>query len=229
VFSKIIFVLKNQFFDPLVNVIFPPICYICEYYLPADRKIICQTCWDKIPAFDGQLDTALSKRSFDQIFILFEFQDTIRLLIHLLKYKRHLTLASYFALQANSRFNLSEINYYDEIVPVPLYKTRERERGYNQSEVIANALSKIIKVPVETEHLLRIRPTSTQTRMSREEREFNVSMAFSCPRKLKNRNILLIDDVITTGSTTEACMQVLKNAGAKKVGVLVIAHPLEND
>jgi ComF family protein len=221
--------LKKQFFDPLVDVFFPPICYICDCYLPPGREIICQKCWDEIPAFNSQLDFSLSKRPFDRLFILFEFQDTIRQLIHLLKYKRHLTLASLFAEEANIRFSLSTDSQYDEIVPVPLYKTRERARGYNQSEEIANALNKIINVSVKSEHLVRIRPTSTQTRMSREERELNVSEAFYCPQKLTNRSILLVDDVITTGSTTEACVKVLKKAGVKNVDVFVIAHPLENE
>jgi ComF family protein len=181
-----------------------------------------------IPSFNGTCDQSIKERSFDEIFILFEFQEIIQALIHLLKYKRHLTLAYFFALEAKNRFNLDEGNCYNEIIPVPLYKTRKRERGYNQSEEIARALSKLINVPVKTEHLVRIRFTSTQTRMSREEREKNVFQAFHCPANLKSKSILLIDDVITTGSTVEACVKILKESGAKKVDVLVIAHPLEN-
>ena len=182
-----------------------------------------------IPDFNGQLDHSLSKRSFDNLFILFEFQATIRQLIHLFKYKRHLSLANYFAQEAKTRFFQSDPCPYDEIIPVPLYKTRKRERGYNQSEEIAKALAAMINVPVKSEHLLRIHPTSTQTRMSREERELNVSKAFYCPKDLTGMSVLLIDDVITTGSTTEACLKILKQAGVNRLDVLVIAHPLEND
>jgi ComF family protein len=114
---------------------------------------------------------------------------------------------------------------YNEIIPVPLYKTRSRERGYNQSEAIANAMAKIFNLPVKNEHLLRIRPTSSQTKMSKEEREKNVKNVFHSPKKLHGRRILLIDDVITTGSTTEACLKTLKGAGANSVDVFVIAHP----
>jgi ComF family protein len=210
-----------------VDVIFPPLCYICESYLQADQKIICQNCWLKIPEFNGQLDQSLSKRTFDRLFILFEFEDTIRQLIHLLKYKRHLTLASYFGIEASIRFDFCHHNPYDEIIPVPLHPTRRRERGYNQSEEIALALARIINIPVKSEHLMRIRLTSTQTRMTREERDMNVMGAFKCTANLSQKNILLIDDVITTGSTVEACLKVLKDAGAKKIDVLVIAHPLE--
>lgn len=219
--------LRRYIFDSIIDVLFPPLCYICQCYLESAQKIICKTCWENIPAFSGPLDKSLSKRSFDNLFILFEFEATIRVLIHLLKYKRHLTLASYFAKEAVKRFNLFHFSY-DEIIPVPLFKTRRRERGYNQSEEIAYRLADLIQVPVKSEHLLRIRSTSTQTRMKRDERELNVSGAFKCDVNLKDHHILLIDDVITTGSTTEACLNILKSAGAQTVDVLVIAHPLEN-
>jgi ComF family protein len=219
---------RRYIFNTIVDVLFPPLCYICESYLESGQKIICKTCWKNIPTFKGPLDKSLSKRSFDNLFILFEFEITIRILIHLLKYKRHLTLASYFAREAVKRFNLSHLSY-DQIIPVPLFKTRRRERGYNQSEEIAHRLADLIHVPVKSAHLLRIRSTSTQTRMSREEREQNVSGAFKCDVNLKKHRILLIDDVITTGSTTEACLNILKTAGAQTVDVLVIAHPLENE
>jgi len=134
-------------------------------------------------------------------------------------------LAQYFAREAKQRFPVFKNRYYHQIVPVPLYKTRKRERGYNQSEEIAKALAKIIHIPVKSEHLLRIRSTLSQTKMSEKEREKNVRKAFSCPVILTGKNILLVDDVITTGSTIEACVKALKSAGAKVVDVFTIAHP----
>ncbi len=221
---------KKQIFDPIVDVFFPPICYICDCYLHPGHKIICENCWSEIPAFDGKLDQSLSNRSFDNLFILFEFEDKIRQLIHLLKYKRHLTLAQYFACEAKLRFSNLQYGSYHAIVPVPLYKTRKRERGYNQSEEIANALSKIYQIPVKSEHLLRIRPTSSQTKMSREQRDLNMLDAFNCPQKNHERRILLIDDVITTGSTIDACAKALKKSGINEVDAFAVTHPpLENN
>jgi len=221
--------LKKNLFDPMVDQFFPPVCYVCDVSLSEDRKIICAKCWSEIPPFDGKLDQSLKSRSFDNLYVLFEFEDKIRELIHLLKYKHHLTLAEYFAIEANVRFPELKKQFYNEIIPVPLYKTRLRERGYNQSEVIAKALAETIQIPVKSEHLLRIRPTSSQTRMNKEERERNVQDAFSCSTNVSGNNILLIDDVITTGSTTEVCVNLLKKAGAKRVDVFVVAHPLESD
>jgi ComF family protein len=217
--------LKRYILNPVIDVFFPPICYICDCYLPAGQKIICKNCWSEIPAFDGKLDQSLTTGPFDTLYILFEFEDKIRHLIHLLKYKQHLTLAEYFASEAKNKFpNLMKQNY-NEIIPVPLYKTRKRERGYNQSEEVANALANIFQIPVKSEHLLRIRPTSSQTKMNKEQREKNIKNVFYCPKKLHGNNILLVDDVITTGSTIEVCVNTLKEAGAKRVDVFVIAHP----
>ena len=137
-------------------------------------------------------------------------------------------MAQYFAREAKIRFPVFNNANYDEIVPVPLYKTRKRERGYNQSEEIAKALSHIFQIPVKSEHLLRTRSTLSQTKMSEKEREQNVRNAFSCPVRLTDSNILLVDDVITTGSTIEACVKALLSAGAKKVDVFAIAHPSIN-
>ena len=137
---------KRQIFDPFIDLIFPPICYICNGYLSQDRKIICVTCWSEIPEFDGKLDQSLRTRSFDSLFILFEFEDKIRQLIHLLKYKRHLSLARYFAEEAKLRFSVLNCRSHDEIVPVPLYRTRKRERGYNQSEEIAIEMANIFQI-----------------------------------------------------------------------------------
>jgi len=225
--EKIYNSLQKNFIDPLIDVLFPPLCYICNSLLPSHRKIICQVCWEKIPLFKGNLDKSLKNKSFDNLFILFEFEETIRLLIHLLKYKRHLTLAQYFARAATQCFPLFHARLYTAIVPVPLYKTRKRERGYNQSEEMSKALGQLCHVPINTELLLRMRYTASQTKMSREEREKNVKNAFYCPRITQETRILLVDDVITTGSTIEACIQVLKKAGINEVDVLAIAHPRE--
>jgi len=99
----------------------------------------------------------------------------------------------------------------DLIVPAPLHPAKLRERGYNQSELIARGISGVINIPVETGLLLRTIPTGTQTKKSRYERWENVKDTFSITdaEKLKNRHILLVDDVITTGATIEACASAL--------------------
>ena len=90
---------------------------------------------------------------------------------------------------------------------------------------MSKALGQLYHIPVNTELLLRMRYTASQTRMSRVEREKNVKNAFYCPHKIQETRILLVDDVITTGSTMEACIKVLKKAGNTEVDVFAIAHP----
>jgi ComF family protein len=110
---------------------------------------------------------------------------------------------------------------YDLIIPVPLHKGRMRERGYNQSYLISEGLSRVLNIPVKAGILIRSRYTDSQTTLSREGRIENVSGAFEIKSKhipeIEGRRILLLDDVITTGSTTESCAKTLKENGAKTV------------
>jgi ComF family protein len=227
--AKATTVLKKSFIDSVIDVFFPPICHICDELLPDGRRIICIHCWQKISIFDAKPDKSLQRCSFDKLYVLFNFDETIRLLIHFIKYKRYLTLARYFANEAERQFPEIKNQSYDAIVPVPLYKTRQRERGYNQSEEIAKALGDIFNIPVKSELLLRKRNTASQTKMSREERERNVKGAFESIPGVCEGRILLVDDVVTTGSTTEACIQALKSAGADLVDIFTIAHPLSGE
>jgi ComF family protein len=210
---------------PIKDIFFPPICTICEQIITTEYEIVCPDCWQKIPRFSGTLDDSPKKQSFNKIYIIFEFDESVRLLIHLLKYKRYLTLAHLFAREVKDYFRHCFSELPDIIIPVPLFKSRKRERGYNQSEVFSNALGKILNIPVKTELLLRIRYTASQTKMSKEEREKNIRNAFICRELITDLQILLVDDVVTTGSTIEACIKVLQKSGAKKVDVLAIAHP----
>ena len=127
---------------PFLDIIYPPLCHNCDCLLPPDRTIICRECWLQIGRFKGELDTTLAGRSFDNIFILFEYGPVVRALIHLLKYKRYLGLCHHLSQEAGVRFPNFGTTGYTAVVPVPLHKTRKRERGYNQSEEIGRAIAR---------------------------------------------------------------------------------------
>lgn len=112
------------------------------------------------------------------------------------------------------------------LIPVPLYKKKLKERGFNQSEEIAKELSFFWKIPLISDVLLKIKETSSQIKLSKEEREKNLKEAFICKNfeKIKGKKIILIDDVFTTGSTMEECSRILKQAGAKEILGIVIAR-----
>lgn len=118
--------------------------------------------------------------------------------------------------------NFSGIDY---IIPVPLHPNREKKRGYNQSEKIGVGISAITKIPVLTGVLVRNVETQTQTKMNKEERWQNVSGKFilTDTEVLKNKHVLLVDDVITTGATTESCGSVLLGVEGLKLSIAALA------
>ncbi len=115
---------------------------------------------------------------------------------------------------------------WDRIVPVPLHPVKQREREFNQAERLARALSRATGIPLDSRLLRRDRATRTQTRLSREERQANVRRAFSLRHagQLDGRRYVLVDDVFTTGATTNACARILKEAGAANVCVWTVAR-----
>jgi len=157
----------------------------------------------------------------DSVF-LFEQDHRVRAAIHLLKYSGAERIAEMFGIFiAKKIVNDEKFSMSDIIIPVPLHPARRRERGYNQSELIANSTSRGLGIPIECRLLERTRQTQTQTLFDAEGRKKNIADAFSVKESFvgaaKGKNILLIDDVITTGSTVKECARVLKENGAAEV------------
>lgn len=112
----------------------------------------------------------------------------------------------------------------EALIPVPLHKSRERSRGYNQSLLLANELSAMCNIPVDAEHLIRTRRTSTQTAFSRAQRRRNVKNAFACRGFVRYGAVVLVDDVCTTGSTLSQCARALKAVGVERVYAVTACH-----
>jgi ComF family protein len=148
-------------------------------------------------------------------------------LIHEIKYQGVKELA--YELGKEFGMDLKEsgiIDGIEMICPVPLHKEKEKRRGYNQSEWLAFGLSEILELPVEKNILKRIIFTSTQTKKNREQRWENVKDAFETAdtNKIKNKHILLLDDVLTTGATLEACAQQFLETEGVKVSIATLAY-----
>lgn len=193
-----------------------PRCEVCSQPFPGGRggEFVCANCRDRGFHFVCALAPLLARGS-------------AREMLHRLKYKRERWLAPVLAgwmaeVAEDERLDLGGIG---ALVPVPLHPARKRERGYNQAELLAGALGRVWGKPVE-ELLRRKRFTETQTRFDRAERMRNLRGAFEAAggETIRGRNLLLVDDVFTTGSTLDECARVLIGAGAGAVWAVTAAR-----
>ncbi len=217
----------NTFVEPVVSLFLPALCIHCNNSLPAGRRIICENCYQELlpipPNIFERIKKTFVSGQIDEIHVLFQFTPLFQELIHLLKYQRYLTIAEYFA---GSLAQSLSGNHYDCITAVPLNPIRYRERGYNQSFLLAARCAEIMQIEFSSGLLTRKRNTQSQTKLSRKERIENIQNAFFINGDVKNKKLLIIDDVITTGSTLNECAGVLKNFGAGSVHAAAIATPL---
>ncbi|MFQ5801790.1 MAG: ComF family protein [Candidatus Methylomirabilales bacterium] len=160
--------------------------------------------------------------------LLYDRDDPLREVLLLFKHGRRDALGGPLGrLMADRATHLFGHSTIDAVVPVPLHRKRERERGFNQAEILASVVARRLRRPVLRKTLQRIRPTLPQTGKPR-ERARNVRGAFAVgnPAKIKNRSLLLVDDVLTTGATVNECAKVLMKAGARGVLVYTLARAL---
>jgi len=190
----------------------PPLCPKCGR--PQPSGILCPTC----VSWSAKIDGIRSPFRFDGI---------MRQAIHQLKYRNLRTLAVTLS-QLLKDYLVANPIPAEVLVPVPLHPKRLRERGYNQSSLVARELGKLTNLAVVDDCLLRQRPALPQARSaSVEERHRNVAEAFSCrDEQLRGRQVLLIDDVATSGATLDACATALKASGAASVWGLVVAREI---
>ena len=192
----------------------PPFCPRCGR--PQASSIVCPSCWQRPTEIDG-------------IRSLFRFDEVVRKSIHELKY-RNLKAISPCLAELLADYLKENPLPGEALVSVPLHPRRLRERGYNQSSLLARELGKRIDLPVIEDCLIRIKQAQPQVRaVDVEERRSNVADAFVCrDERVKGKEIILIDDVCTSGATLESCAAVLKNRGATSVWGLTLAREIRN-
>jgi ComF family protein len=148
--------------------------------------------------------------------------------IHQFKFQQKLKLGPHLAqLLISQLTNHVDLNDYQSILPVPLHKTRQKQRGYNQSTILAKYLAHHYHLPLILNNLIRIRPTDSQSLLQgHQERQKNVKNAFrvKVPASIQDQSLILLDDVFTTGATVNECAKTLKQAGAKSVLVLTVSR-----
>ncbi|MGK7391913.1 MAG: ComF family protein [Candidatus Cyclobacteriaceae bacterium M2_1C_046] len=222
-------------FTDFMGLFFPRTCEACDGAMVKKEEIICSNCLHNLPRTNSHrynLDALNSKFYGKQqvkdtwCFLYFKKDSPVQRLLHRLKYENKPEIGNFIGRLFGTELkkDLKEISF-DSIIPVPLHKTRQKRRGYNQSEHFALGLGEILDLPVDTDSVKRIKRSQTQTKKSRIERWENVAEIFEVQdvSKVKNRSILVVDDVMTTGSTLEACMEKLMQSGAREITVATIA------
>jgi len=221
--------------DDFISLLFPRLCYACGNHLTRNENLICTECYILIPrtGYHMQPDNPVEKLFWGRCriekaaaFSFYNRGSRIRNLIHNLKYKGIRDVGYELGRIYGQSLNGSDfIRDIDLIIPVPLHPSRKRARGFNQSDLICRGMSEATGIPVDTESFARITVSATQTKKSRYDRWTNVEGIFSVtgPEALRGRHVLLIDDVITTGSTIESCTNELLKTEGVKVSVAALA------
>lgn len=200
-------------FKSILDFLFPPACFLCES-ATSHSEFVCQSCLYELQQLT-ELELAAFRRGylnnhFKGCFIPFQFDSLSQRLIHLLKYHHGHPVAELMIKLLTEQF-LPELQalHADVILPCPLHPRKQIEREYNQAELMAAALSKTLNIPMDTKALSRTRYTKTQTRLNKKQREKNLLNCFQFENSQSYKTILLIDDVITTGTTLNKLANVI--------------------
>jgi ComF family protein len=219
---------RNTYLGDFIALIFPELCQACGENLVTGEKLICTACTYDLPYtnFHQQPDNVVARQFWGRIdvamvYVLLYFSKggKVQNMMHQFKYKNMPLignkLGNLAGMQLTQRKQAEPIDF---IVPVPLHPRKLRLRGYNQSAQFAMGLSTQMGIPVDTDNLIRVKHTDTQTKKSRFSRYENMKEVFTIrdPEKFAGKHILLVDDIITTGATLEACgIELLKIEGVK--------------
>ena len=219
-----------EVYQAVIHFFLPHFCLICETTKIESHDLICENCWKNLPLanppdkIQEELKNKLAGNCyFSKAISLWQFSHETQLIIHYLKYRAFGKIAVKVGELIERK--LSENKLISEntlLIPIPLHKTRLRERGYNQSLLLCKAIASETELPYEDYVLKRVRYTGSQTKLNAKQRLENVKNAFVVINqdKILNKTVILVDDVITTGATMNSCARVIRESGAYDVFLL---------
>jgi ComF family protein len=222
-------------FKSIINLFFPSVCAGCNSFLLKNEIVICTRCRHEIPQTNHHINpnNEVVKRFYGRIdlefgaaFLYFHKEGIVQNMIHKLKYKGHEEIGEIIGVwYADELKNIPELKTIDYIIPVPLHKKRLKERGYNQVTTFGKALSKNLNIPYKDDLLIRKIYSKTQTKKNLLNRTdiSNDIFDITIDKSQNSNHYLLIDDVMTTGSTLEACARKLLEIPNSKVSILCMA------
>ncbi len=231
-----------------LGILFPPSCSYCKEMTEGNDMLLCVECFSQLKFIKAPYCTCCGRSffsgsdnhlcgyclkscwNFDKARSIFVYEEIIAGLIHGLKYSGNMTGLETFQHLSRQSPVSDDLSIPDVILPVPLHIKRLRGRGFNQALLLAKKLFPEEKEKIKYDILLRQTDTPTQTGLSGQERRENLKNAFIVkrPSEITGRNILILDDVFTTGATVNECAKVLKTAGCKRVEILTICRAEKN-
>lgn len=207
----------------LLKLIYPDVCAFCN---KIQKESLCKKCEEKIKKYKKDIVIRSKNNYFEELISIFKYEGLIREKIIQYKFQDKSYIYNTFAkiILKNEKV-CGLLKKYDIIIPVPIHRKRKLQRGYNQTQLIAKEIAKNIDIKLCDDVLVKSKNTIAQSKLNKNKRKQNIKGAFRVLdlEKIQGKNILLFDDIFTTGSTVNECSKILKKVGAKTVGVLTIA------
>lgn len=212
----------------ILNIIYPPKCVICG---KLNKNLLCVKCTKKLREelkFNIDYYIKDDTKYYNEHISFFKYQKLIRTLLIKLKFEEkpyiHKAISNFLI---NNEKKLENLKYYDIILIAPISKKRHKERGYNQSEIIAMEIANKLEMEISSKYLVKNKNIKPQSTLNREKRQQNVIGAYQAKNivDIKEKNILIFDDIYTTGSTANECAKALVQQGIlkKQIGIVTIA------
>jgi ComF family protein len=230
----------NEYLTDLFDLFYPHVCLACSQKLLGNEEVICLKCETELPRANhwNDIDNPLMKRLWGRVDLqgaaaLFQFRKGahIQHMLHQLKYRGRRDVGEYLGKVMGDLLlqNESIIRGVDLVVPVPLHRKKLKQRGYNQCDSFAGAIAGELSVPWSSTALARAHENISQTKKNRFDRYSNVAEIFAIAdaKQLQGKHILLVDDVVTTGATAEACLHTILNVPDTKVSFAAMAVALK--
>lgn len=207
----------------VLDFLFPPACVVCGMI---NKNWLCSKCELRVKRLEKSCIVDIKSKKYEKLLYIFKYESLIRKLVLGYKFANKAYINNFFAnIIVKNENNYNLLKQYDMIIPVPMHRKKMLKRGYNQTELISEKIAKELKIQNRPNILKKVVNTTTQSKLGGKARQTNIQHAFIIKNdiEVEDKKIILLDDIYTTGATSEECSRILKNAGAKEIIILVLA------